>query len=367
MPGRKTEAIWIENRNRWQIKVQNDGERKTFTSSTPGRKGKASAERKADAWLEDASSAETVRVGKLLDQYDAYLEDTKSKSHAGQYSGFIRLYIRPVIGNKKVARLTEGDLQDILDLAYAKGGLSDKTLKDIRGTIMNFMKWCRKHGKTRLYPEGLTIPAGATKSVKHIIQPSGISTLLESSKTTKRGKVIEDWYIHAYHVAVLTGLRPGELRGLETSDVSGGKVNVRRSINVHDEVTQGKNNNARRSFVLSDLAREEIRAQRSMLIQKGIVTKYLFPAVDGGQMKHDHLYSCWQRYCEANGIPRISLYEMRHTFVSVNKEMPEGLKKMVVGHSLDMDTEGTYGHVMTGDMEKAASYTQQAFAEILKK
>lgn len=51
--------------------------------------------------------------------------------------------------------------------------------------------------------------------------------------------------------------------------------------------------------------------------------------------------------------------------MSVNVEMPEGLKKMVVGHSANMDTEGTYSHKEKGDMEKAADFTDSAFNEIL--
>ena len=53
------------------------------------------------------------------------------------------------------------------------------------------------------------------------------------------------------------------------------------------------------------------------------------------------------------------------TFVSVNKLMPDGLKKMVVGHSKDMDTEGVYGHEMDGDREAAAEYIQAAFDRII--
>lgn len=58
MPERKNEASWIESRQRWQIKVQQDGVRKTFTSVLPGKKGKADAERQADRWLEDSTTAE---------------------------------------------------------------------------------------------------------------------------------------------------------------------------------------------------------------------------------------------------------------------------------------------------------------------
>ena len=58
---------------------------------------------------------------------------------------------------------------------------------------------------------------------------------------------------------------------------------------------------------------------------------------------------------------------LRHTYISVNKEMPAGPKKMVVGHSKDMDTESVYGHELAGGLEKAANYTEQAFGEIIGK
>lgn len=37
-----------------------------------------------------------------------------------------------------------------------------------------------------------------------------------------------------------------------------------------------------------------------------------------------------------------------------------------VGHSKDMDTDGTYGHQMAGDLELAADYVEQAFDDVLK-
>ena len=40
--------------------------------------------------------------------------------------------------------------------------------------------------------------------------------------------------------------------------------------------------------------------------------------------------------------------------------MPEGLEGMTPHRGRDMDTEGTCGHVMAGDLRKAADYTGQA-------
>lgn len=149
MAERKSEAAWIESRSRWQINVQAEGVRKTFTSSMPGRRGKADAERKAERWLDDHTSAERTRVDALLTQYVDYLKETKSKTHSSQYEGFVRLYIRPVIGMIRMNKLTEGDLQAVIDMAYSQNHLSDKTLRDVRGCLTNWLKWCRMRKKTR--------------------------------------------------------------------------------------------------------------------------------------------------------------------------------------------------------------------------
>lgn len=53
MGKRTNTAVWMEKQNRWQVKVQKNGERKTFTSSKPGRVGQREANAKADAWLDE--------------------------------------------------------------------------------------------------------------------------------------------------------------------------------------------------------------------------------------------------------------------------------------------------------------------------
>lgn len=367
MPERKNEAIWIESRQRWQIKVQAGGVRKAFLSNTPGRKGKAAAERKADAWLANTTPTADHFVSALLDEYICYLQETKSTGHAQQYEGFVRLYIKPIIGIKRMSRLTEGDLQAVLDLGHSKKNLAEKTLRDVRACMMNWLKWCRKNGKASLHPEGLLIPAGAKKPDKRVVHPSGLQKLFSSDLTLYRGKPRPDWYIHAYRFAVLTGFRPGEILGLERRDISGDRITIRRAVNIRGEVTQGKNDNARRTIQLSSRAKAELDAQLQMLqAEQDIIPLYIFPTPHGDRLPERTLYHAWQRYCKANGIPPVSLYELRHTYISVNKEMPEGLKKMVVGHSKDMDTEGVYGHQMAGDLEKAARYTDHAFQSVLQ-
>lgn len=56
---------------------------------------------------------------------------------------------------------------------------------------------------------------------------------------------------------------------------------------------------------------------------------------------------------------------MRHTFISIVKNLPEGSVKGIVGHSKNMDTFGIYGHKFHGDDQKTANLIEDIFANIL--
>ena len=82
-------------------------------------------------------------------------------------------------------------------------------------------------------------------------------------------------------------------------------------------------------------------------------------------MKEQHYAKRLKKYCAANGITQVTPYEMRHTFVSIAKSLPEGEIKTLVGHSKSMDTFGTYGHAVNGEAQQTASKLDVIFAEIL--
>ncbi len=365
MSTRKNEAKWIESRQRWQINVQSEGVRRTFTSSTPGRKGKIEAERKADRWLEETLVSENTRCEIMLDKWLDKLQLSTSRSNWLPVQGRINKWIKPVIGSIRISRLTQNDLQAVIDNAYSTGDLAAKTLKNLRGDLMAFMKFCRGAKITAYHPEDLTIPASARRSNKSIVESADIQTLFSSSESTWKSTVVEDFFINAYRFQLVTGLRPGELIGLRWEDIDGSKVTLSRSINHLGESTQGKNDNAARTFIVGTVGQRILKDQQNMLASYHLISPYVFPDRDGDFIDQRVYRSAWKRYCRHNNMAETTPYELRHTFVSVNYEMPEGLKKMVIGHSESMDTEGIYGHRKTGDMELAADYINLAFDNIL--
>ncbi len=362
--GRRTNtAQWLPNQNRWQIKVQKDGVRKTFTSAKPGRTGQREANAKADAWLDEGICSTTKRCLEVWNEYLISVRATAGTSYAQQVEKFGQNYILPVVGDRRIGDLNTGMLQDVLNRAYkegsmkpqatrkSRGNLSRKTLQGIRAVEVSFVKWARQHKYTALRPEDerLTVPRGARPKGRKILQPDALRVLLSVDTRIVRGKVEQDANIHAYRFAVLTGLRPGELLGLRVGDMEGNRLHLARAINTFDEETHGKNENAIRTVVLHPLAAAELHAQ---LQQRAFEEERPLRGDDPiFLLENEHsLYNYWQFYQRSNGIdPPVSLYELRHTFVSMVADAvsPAQLRRMV-GHSRSMDTFGWYAHDVTG-------------------
>lgn len=134
-----------------------------------------------------------------------------------------------------------------------------------------------------------------------------------------------------------------------------------RSINRMDEETTGKNENAIRSFDMGKEAREAYEAQVALLKASGIPLNYTTPLFQIPNQRA--LFKRWKKYQKDNGIePQVTLYEMRHTFVSIESGvLTDSQLKMLVGHSKNMDTAGVYRHELDGQREDLAAATTAAF------
>lgn len=344
-------AVWLEKYQRWQIKVQKDGVRKTFTSSTPGRKGQREANAKAFEWRDKNIENPNKKISQLYEDYLIAQKKRASESNYRKLESLGRVWILPKIGHLQISRLTEQKLQDIIDDMTA-AGRSKKTVMNLRSTIISFIKFCRKSNATSLIPEDLTLSSSLRYKGKRILSPGDLKKLFEIDTTLYKGKRIKDPLINAYRLQVLLGLRPGELVAVEKINITDTTLYTKHSINAIGEITDGKNSNAIRACGLNDLTRKIIKEQMLLIGP----SKYLF-----GELSQAYYYARWKKYCEANDITYISPYELRHTFVSVVKRLPEGDIKSIVGHSKNMDTFGVYGHEIEGDRLRIAQNVEDVF------
>ncbi len=360
---RANEAKWDEKNQRWVIKVQRDGRRKSFYSSTPGTRGKAEAERKADVWLENCcrEQAKDITFDELTVLYLAHIRTGNGTAHKSKEDSVIRTHLLPRWTGRKISRLTNIDYQEAID-ACVEGRehpLSARTCGHVRSTITALWHYARRARLPMEEPIDLTIPSGATKKSRTILQPDDIRKLFDPA-------LDKYFYVPAFRFIVLTGLRRGELCGLRTEDIDGSVLTTRRAVNSAGEITNGKNENALRTIVLPQLALDAIELHRSHLKQKGIISPWVFCNTRGEQMPPHGLYSRWLYFREKYGLASASLHELRHTMVSVCKDdLPLPLLKQVVGHSMSMDTLGQYGHSVDGERERVAALIGSIYDDLL--
>ena len=346
---RTNTAAWHPNTKRWYIAVQKDGVRKFFYSSTPGRTGQRECNAKADAWLDENLDG-SVTANDMIRRWLEDVKVTTGPSNVRQISYFSG-YISDVIGRMKMSYINEGHLQEVITKAYAKSHLSEKTLKGLRAAISQFIKYCRKYKTTTLTTEDLTIPTTAKKSTKRTLQPDDIKKLFTETEY-RDGE--EEWYIYAFRFQCAVGLRPGELMALENGDIEGNILHIRRSLNSFGQITYGKTKNAQRSYILPRVALDVLENQRNFLEKNGVKSDFVFPDRRGERTLHTNYSKHWYKFRDYQGIERISPYELRHTFVSMNKSAGKELLSPIVGHSAFMDTFGTYGHYISGEAERTA-------------
>ncbi len=354
MSQRKNEAVWVEKRQHWRIDVQKDGERKSFYSTMPDKKGKIEAEKIADRWIVTRKN-ENIRFGRLWTDFLEEIKLTTSEGNYRQHEQMGRLWLLPKLEHKKIIAITPQDLQDCIYAAYKKG-LSKKSCQNIKGSITAVCRYGLKRGIETPRLDSITIPKNTTSKEKKILQPDDIKLIFNIDYVTKYGKKEPAFFIHAWRFCILTGLRRSELCNLKKADIKDNILHVRGT----------KTKSADRYIALSSWMQKVLLDQQQMLKASGIISPYIFPDEHGEKLEPGHLYEKWSTFRKQNNIS-CSLHEMRHTLISVTKsDMPKELLKLLVGHTSNTDTFGIYGHEVEGDLLRTANILDDVFNRLLK-
>lgn len=340
---------------RWRIRIMQDGKTHSFSCKTPGAKGRKEVTRLYHEWLYGEGSGEKT-VNQVAREY---LDDIQARRGKGceayvQNECYIRLYVAPVCGSKKIGRMTQRDWQAVINGATGASGkpLAHKTLLNLRGMIMGIIKFGYQDYQCELLRGELYIPVGHARGEKEILQEDDIQRLLEPS---------DKWYHPLFCFLAITGMRPGEALGLQIDDVLGSSVRIRRAVNARQKITEGKNENAKRIIPIGALARSILRKTIRRNEEHKLHTQWIFCDLNGNPGSQSTMRKQWNQLKKERNLPG-TVYSLRHTFISMMKNvMPEQMIKDIVGHSVSMDTFGTYGHIIEGDSDRAAKIIDLKF------
>lgn len=355
--------IWSEKESRWSLRIQRDGITRKFTSVKPGPAGKREVLRRAREWNGNPETDRKEVVSALWDKYLArYLDEHGDCEQLLQHKRIGKSYILPRVGKIRIDRMRLDDWQSLISDAKPQGvkrldgsvymrseALSRKTLSNIRGTVSQFCTFLVARGYMDALLAPLYVPRTAKTEDKVILQPSELKRLFDLSEP-----FADDWTIDMWRLMAVTGIRPGEALGIKKSDVVGETLTISRSVNSRGKITAGKNANARRKIYLHGLAKEILDRQFARI--GDLKSDWIFPNRAGGMQLQGVAFEGFKRIAESLGVPGAYPYCLRHTFISLIKyDVPEQMIKNIVGHSVKMDTFGTYGHAVDGEDIKAGN------------
>lgn len=344
--------IWNDNEKRWTLRITVNGTTHKFTSREPGNRGKRAVLAASREFTNHGTRNATVNEIRA-----EWLASIAARLGADsvpytQAESLTRLYVLPRIGKKRIRDIKLRDWQECINLATPKNGegtLSKKYLSNLRSQINLLIKYAYENEYTDMPRGALFVPVGHPTIGKEILTTEQVKILLTPS---------DCWYWPAWCLMLLTGMRPGEVYGLQVDDFDGLNISVRRSVNARGKITPGKNKNARRTIPLHPYARKLIT---DTIARNGYLnTPWIFCGKSGGRCYPQTASKEWRIFAADRGLPG-SPYCLRHTFVSMVKNtMPESLLKAIVGHSAQMDT-GIYMHHMADDDRQTLEYIEQAF------
>ena len=186
-----------------------------------------------------------------------------------------------------------------------------------------------------------------------------------------------------YTLAITTGLRPEELYGLRWKDVD---VEARRlTVNQVMSKTRRrkgesmerflfgppKTEKSRRTidfpeFVAHVLREERLRSAQTCAVAGSAWKEHglVFPSEIGTPIEERNLLRRFQAICQANGLPKLRVYDLRHTHASLLIHEGVHPKKISerLGHSSITLTMDTYGHLFEGSDRDSAEKMEKLFA-----
>jgi integrase len=169
-----------------------------------------------------------------------------------------------------------------------------------------------------------------------------------------------------FYLAISAGLRSGELRALQWSDLNGNVLQVQRSLTrVKNELVistpkteKGKWRVSLDAETLEVLAqpRKQQEAERSSLGTAFTDLGLIFCKQNGTYITNSNLEGIWNRLLASSDVPKVRIHDLRHLNVSLRRRLGQDAKLIAdqVGHSDPAFTTRLYTHLFEDDITNAA-------------
>jgi integrase len=345
-----------------------------------GRRGEKEALAKQAELRGKKSRGEVVRTSNVTfkDFSSEWLESKrKLRPWTKQnYEAALTNYLVPRFGTRKLASITASDVAALVREFEAKGftrSYIDNLLKPLAGTF----KLAIRRGLVGVNPVALLTederPERKHKTV-HEWTPEEIEAFLAAARDRASEQASRHDYFPLLLTAIRTGLRLGELLGLQWEDIDLGEhpcLHVKRQWARNGEFAEPKTSSAIRRIPLAPSMVAFFRDYAKKTLEEGRDSNLVFASRNGTPLTHRNVQRRgFETARDDAGLPEtLTFHDLRHAFASVMIErgVSEFVLADLMGHKDASTTRKVYVHafnrIRTDQTVRAAMESAMKLAE----
>ncbi len=261
--------------------------------------------------------------------------DRLKPSTASSYESNLAKHILPFFGAMLLRDVSLPHVREFIKILLSKG-LAPKTIGNVILILKEMFKHAVQWGYLDANPaQYVELPRGGEAEIE-VLTPEEVRRLLEAQEEPLKTLLL---------TAVLTGMRQGELFGLQWSDIDfeGHRVHIRRSL-WQGELGTPKSRRSRRAIDMPVTLEEALRQHAAH--RRG---DFVFHSRDGTPMDADNFrHREFPKALQRAGLRRIRFHDLRHTYASLliaQGAHPKYIQAQL-GHASIQTTLDRYGHLM---------------------
>ena len=314
--------------------------------------------------------AQNVRLNVALESYLEDIKRCKVKSTTyDRVESTFKYHIKDeVLGRMQVGTITSRDVQRLL-LEKCENGMSASSIKKIYNLLGEFFRYATATKVIGSNPMVLVEMPHSSK-IKHQEKEMEVLTSDELKRIIEVAEQVDEngspvyKYGEAIVLLLLTGMRSGELRGLNIADIDLEKQTMyirhnatyskdRKNGGIIHSVGDVKTRTSNRSIPLN--ARAVMAINRLLETICNHDTGYLVCTTTGKIVTHSNLQRCYNLILKKAGVEHMGLHSTRHSFATIvlkDAEDKGQIKEVseLLGHSKVSTTYQYY--IKTSDVEK---------------
>ena len=322
-----------------------------------------------------SEAPDKITVKEWLEIWQAeYIGDVKPFT-VKSYQTQIENHIVPALGAVKLSALNTPQIQKFYN-ALGKGDkpLSPKSIKNVHGVLHRALQQAVEVKYIMYNPsDACKLPRVERKEIQPFsdAQIKQFLTAVESHR-----------FATLYKVTLFTGMREGEVMGLQWScvDFANGTITISKQLqkekqkNAQYYLAPLKNDKTRIIVPAPSVMRllkarreEQILQRFKMGAEWNNEFDLVFTDETGKHLAHATVYNCFKRIAASIGAPNTRFHDLRHSYAVAAIQSGDDIKTVQgnLGHATASFTLDVYGHV-SEQMKKQSSERMEKFINSVK-